>query len=90
MSSLFARRMDYVKKFSNLNIFLISPRFLVKIADNCRDKALEQDPRWTQQRYESSLEIKLLFFLSISHGDLNGCGGCLFMHAWVAFSLIFF
>lgn len=83
-----ARRMEDVKKFSNLNIFLshfFSFAHDPKIADNCWNEALGEDPRWTQQsRYESSLEIKLLFFLlgfSLSYqGDVERGVG-LFIYA---------
>lgn len=76
MSSLFeaTMRVENVKKFSNLNIFLsIFPFAPLKIVGNCWNEALAKNPRWTQKRYdEPSLEIKLLFsFLSFS---LDGVG----------------
>lgn len=88
------QRMEYVKKFSNLNIFL--SHFIHKIADNCWNEALEQNPRWThqQRQHESRLERLNCFVFShpfILCGCLaDRCGVCLFMHAWVAFSLIFY
>lgn len=73
--------MEYVKKFSNLNIFL--SHFFHKIAGNCWDEALAEDPRWaTQQRFESSLEIKLLFPpLSLLADRVDGVGVGLFIYA---------